>query len=258
MIYFLLDPTENTEQELHMLIVPAITILDGKCVSLQQGNYGSVKEYDKDPASLAKEFEDAGVSRVHIVDLNAARGEGQKNRKKLIRIRRTVSCDLEFRGGIREEEDVENLLDLGMNNLVAGTAFARSTNKVAGWIQHFGDLFFAGIDAINGVIVISSWEGDTEIQDTELAKRAKETGIRRIIYTNIQNEGDTEGPNIERTLAIAEAAGLPVFLSGGVRSMEDLEAISAFEEKGIKGVILDKAFYEGEIDIKEAVNRFQK
>ncbi len=234
-----------------MTIIPAIDILGGECVRLVRGDYEEATIYEKDPVVMARKFADAGAKRIHVVDLDAARGDSRTNRKKIRKIRRAVDATIELGGGIRRDEDIEELLDLGIDRLVVGTAFARRPENVAGWVAHYGDVFLVGIDALEGTVRISGWEKETQYQDTDLAARAKESRVTGIVYTSIDRDGTMEGPDIERTNAMADASGLPVILSGGIGSMDDLEKVRASARSNVVGVIVGKAIYEGTIDLNE-------
>src|SRR6056297_2762785 len=228
-----------------MIIIPAIDLLRGQCVRLNQGDYDEATFYERDPVAVAREFEQAGARRIHVVDLDAAHGDKATNRKKIRKIRKAVSCVIELGGGIRSDDDIEELLDLGIDRLVLGTTFARKPSIVEGWSAHYGNVFLAGIDSRDGQVYISGWEEETKVADLDLAKRAKETGILAIIFTSIDRDGMMEGPNIERTNRIAEASGLPVILSGGVSSREDLDRLQSEGHANIVAAITGKAIYEG-------------
>jgi phosphoribosylformimino-5-aminoimidazole carboxamide ribotide isomerase len=239
-----------------MLIIPAIDLLDGKCVQLLQGNYDEATVYENDPAGVATRFEQAGAKRLHIVDLDAARGDRRTNRKRIIRVRRAVTCTIELGGGIRSDQDIENVMDLGIDRMVLGTVVVRKPRLVEGWCAKYGGIFLAGIDAKDGTVMVSGWEESTSITDLALAERAKTMGIGGIIYTSISQDGTMQGPDIERTNAIAEKSGLPVILSGGVASIEDLERIEKEGHPGVKGAIVGTAIYEKKIDLSELFTRF--
>ncbi len=240
-----------------MLIIPAIDILGGECVRLYQGDYSQTKVYEKDPVSLARDFERAGAKRIHIVDLDAARGGSKRNRKIIRKIRKAVSCTIQLGGGIRDEEDVSELIDLGIDRLVVGTVFVRNYSRVEGWIKHYGPLFLVSIDALDGKVRISGWEQETDISDEEVARRAKEAGISGLIYTNIAKDGTLEGPDVESTARVAGAANLPIILSGGIGSIEDIEKVARHEGNNIKGIITGKALYEGRFDLAEVISKYQ-
>jgi len=231
-----------------MMLIPSIDILGGKCVRLLQGDFDESTVYDKDPVAVAREFEAAGARRIHLVDLDAARGDSGVNRSKIRKIRRAVKCTLQLGGGIRSEDDIEELLDVGIDRFVIGTAFARRPEIVEGWTAHYGGIFLAGIDARDGKVQVSGWEEDSGIDDITLAKRARELGACGIIYTNIEKDGALQGPDIVRTNLIAESCGLPVILSGGISSAEDVEKVATEAHKNIVGVIAGRAIYEEKLD----------
>ncbi len=214
-----------------------------------------VEVYDTDPVSCARQFEEAGASRIHIVDLDAARGKPEINRKKIRKIRRAVSCTLQLGGGIRSDEDIEEFLELGIDNLVVGTAFARSPHLLEGWVSHFGANFIAGIDAYDGRVCIEGWEQQTSILDVDLATKARASGAHSIVYTNIKKDGTMEGPDIEATNKIAGIAGIPVILSAGISSYEDIERVIANAHPQLQGIIVGRALYEGKVDLAEAIKR---
>jgi phosphoribosylformimino-5-aminoimidazole carboxamide ribotide isomerase len=234
-----------------MIIIPSIDILDGECVRLVRGDYQAVTVYENDPVAMARRFEEAGARRIHIVDLDAARGDPRTNRKKVRKIRRAVDCTIQMGGGIRRDEDIEELLDLGIDRLVIGTAFAKRPENVEGWVAHYGDVFLVGIDALEGQVRISGWERETRLQDTELAARAREAKVAGIVYTSIGRDGTLEGPDVERTNSVADAAGLPVILSGGIGSIEHIRAAEAEVRSNVVGVIVGRAIYDEQISLDE-------
>lgn len=239
----------------HMIVIPSIDILDGKCVRLFQGDYGKVTDYGDEPHAIAAGFQDAGASRLHVVDLDAARG-GASNRAVIRRIREEFKGILEVGGGIRGQEDIEQLIDAGVDRLIVGTVLAKEPDKVADWVSSFGSVFIGGIDARDGMVKVSGWEKDSGLRADTLAKQARDLGIISIVYTNIQFDGTLTGPDIEGTAAIGEASGLPVIVSGGVSSLDDIERVKRFGSENIVGVITGKAVYEGRIDIRVALERY--
>lgn len=241
-----------------MLIIPAIDIIDGKCVRLYQGDYGKVTSYDRDPAAKAQEFEQAGAKRIHIVDLDAARG-GADNRALIRRIRKRVNAVLELGGGIRTEDDIEAVLEAGIDRLILGTVFAKNPGLCGEWALKYGDIFIAGIDAYNGEVKVSGWEKGSGLMDTELAEKAGRNRMCSIIYTSISRDGTLEGPDLAGTSAAAEKSGLPVIVSGGISSAEDIAAVSSHRQEGvvIAGAITGKALYENRFSLKEIIEKYQ-
>ncbi len=240
-----------------MNIIPAIDLLDGSCVRLKKGNYNESTLYSRDPVKTAEEICNSGCSRLHIVDLDAARGTGKTNRNTIHRIREAVpGVILETGGGIRTERDVEELLEIGMDRLILGTVFARNPLIGLEWTNKYGKVFIAGIDALNGEVKISGWEQGSSITATELAVEAADNGIISIIYTNIDRDGMLSGPDIENTLLLAEVSDLPVILSGGISSTEDFRQVAEAGRDKIVGVITGKALYEEKFDLKSIVSKY--
>ncbi|MBI9104234.1 MAG: 1-(5-phosphoribosyl)-5-[(5-phosphoribosylamino)methylideneamino]imidazole-4-carboxamide isomerase [Spirochaetales bacterium] len=242
-----------------MTIIPAIDLLNGQCVRLYKGSYDQSKIYDSDAAGMAKSFEKAGARRIHLVDLDAARSGADKksNRDVLRLVRNSVSAMLEVGGGIRTEKDVNELLDIGIDRLILGTVLAKDPDLVESWIKKYGQVFIAGIDALNGEVKVSGWEEGSALLDTDLAKKSADMGIISIIYTNIDKDGTLAGPDIESTVKIAGASGLPVTLSGGISGPGDVAKAVKYEESGIRGIITGKALYEGRLNLSEIIKSYQ-
>ena len=254
-----------------MLVIPAIDILDGKCVRLYKGDYSKVTVYNDDAAEVAIGLEKAGAKRIHIVDLDAARGKGKNNRKIISNIRNKVKAVLELGGGIRSEEDINEILAAGIDRLILGTIFAKEPEKCITWIKKYGRKFIAGIDALDGEVRISGWEKGSGIKDIDLAKKAAEAGFCSIIYTNISKDGTLSGPDIENSKLIAFESGLPVIISGGISGEDDFKKITEdasakasakASTKGsakgkIAGIITGKAFYEGKFDLAAVIEKYQ-
>jgi phosphoribosylformimino-5-aminoimidazole carboxamide ribotide isomerase len=238
-----------------MLIIPAIDLLGGKCVRLLRGAYASARVYDDDPVAVARELERSGALWIHIVDLDAARGSGS-NRTTVARIREAVSCRLQTGGGIRAESDVRELAALGIDRLVVGTVLARTPELVAQWNGSAPGRIVAGIDAHEGEVRVAGWEESGALADTALAAAARGYGVHGIVYTSIARDGTMAGPDVARTNAVA-AAGLPVLLSGGVGSDEDVARVQAERAAGVAGVIIGKALYERRVDLAGLIRRYQ-
>ena len=239
-----------------MTLIPAIDLLGEKCVRLEQGEYHTAEVYDKDPVTVARDFEQAGARRIHIVDLDAARGNKQVNIKKIRKIRRAVSCLLEVGGGIRDDDDIELLLDIGIDRIVVGTVFARSPELLEGWSAHYGSIFLAGIDARDGTAYVEGWEQATRSSDVELARQAKQCGVCAVVYTNILHDGMLNGLDVERANTIAAESGVPLVLSGGVAGEEDLEKVVKDGHENIAGVIVGKALFENRLDLSAAIKTY--
>lgn len=254
-----------------MIIIPAIDLLDGKVVRLYHGDYDQVTRYSQDPLDTAKAFFDLGATRIHVVDLSAAkakadgsdRAEVRTNRTILEQIRAAVPLTIETGGGIRTREDVVELVDRGIQRLILGTLLASQPEVAAQWVEDFGKIFIAGIDAKDGEVKIAGWKTGVSgppLMDLDLAKIAQEIGMVSIVYTNISQDGTLQGPDLPRTQAIAQASGLPVILSGGIGSPDHIHGVVEEEKKRIgsqpeagriQAIIVGKAYYEGRVDLSK-------
>lgn len=241
-----------------MLILPAIDILNGRCVRLYKGDYGRSKTYFENPVEVACSFEAAGARWLHIVDLDAARGRGDNNREVIGGIRRAVSCSIEVGGGIRSSKDIKELINLGIDRLIVGTMLARNPELVSGWCAEYPGRLAAGIDALEGMVKVSGWESDSGVEDIDLAVKAAEMGMSAVIYTSIERDGTLQGPDIKRTNLIAEHSALPVILSGGISSPEDAATVYRERSQGVCGLITGKALYEGRIDLAQLIAQYRE
>lgn len=232
-----------------MLIFPAIDLMDGKAVRLVQGERKAMTVYYKDPTEAAKRMADCGATRLHIVDLDGAFDGVQKNLAAVEQIAALGSFYIELGGGIRDEAAAKRAYDAGVNRVILGTAA-------------FGDLVTklpsgkvaCGIDAKDGMVAVKGWTESSAVTAVELAQRMLALGVRDIIYTDIARDGAMAGPNIPGLAKMTEIAGLRVTASGGISRMADLEACAT---AGAYAAIVGKAYYEGVIDLKQAVSRFE-
>lgn len=239
-----------------LLIVPAIDLRGGRCVRLLRGSFDRPTLYDADPAARATRFEEQGARLIHVVDLDAAEGKGRENRAAIARIRSAVSCRLEVGGGVRSEEDARALADLGVERIIVGTVLAKSPDELALWSSELGgSRLVAGIDAQDGLAKTSGWTAETGVADVVLARAAARLGLCGLVYTAISRDGTLEGPDIERTNAVAQAAGLPTILSGGIGSEGDVEAVAIKADPLVVGVIVGRAIYEGKVDLARLLSR---
>jgi phosphoribosylformimino-5-aminoimidazole carboxamide ribotide isomerase len=235
-----------------MIAIPAIDLLDGRCVRLREGVFETATVYGESPADVAARFAAEGASRIHVVDLDAARGKGN-NREVIGEIRRVYDGILDVGGGIRSIEDARALRLLGADLLVAGTVLVRNPEALSAWISELGPVFVGGIDAREGEVKVSGWESGSAIKTREAAERARDLGVVEIIYTDISRDGTFKGPNIAETEAVAAVSGLPVVISGGVGSMDHLRSLAETPPPGITGIIFGRALYEGLVNLREAI-----
>lgn len=238
-----------------MLVIPAIDLKNGSCVRLVQGRQTDVTVYDEDPISVAKQFAAAGARMIHVVDLDGAfKGGESANRAVVRRIVEAVDVPIEFGGGIRSVDDVQQLCDAGVARVVLGTVAVESPDLLRELIDLFDEKICVGIDARDGEVMTRGWEAGTRIGAQDLAKSVVACGVRRIIYTDIARDGMLTGPNIEQTVTVARAAKVHVTASGGVSSLDDIKRLRDAGEPLLDSVIVGKALYEQKFKLEDALN----
>ena len=241
-----------------MIVIPAIDLRDGRCVRLTQGRKSDVTVYNEHPLAVAKEFAAAGAEMIHVVDLDGAfSGSGSPNRDVVKQIVSEVDVLVEFGGGIRSLDDVQELCDAGVARVVLGTVAAESPQLLKDLVKRFSTRICVGIDARDGRVMTRGWEATTPVMAVDLARSVAECGVKRIIYTDIARDGMLVGPNIEQTLAVVRAANVSVTASGGVSSLDDLKRLRDTGEPLLDSVIVGKALYEGKFKLKDAINLFR-
>jgi len=234
-----------------MFVIPAIDLKAGQCVRLLQGKENEVTVYSNDPASTARRWEDLGAKLLHIVDLDGAFTGSQKNLDAIVKIRNSVSIDIEVGGGIRDVKKIEGLIALGLNRIILGTAVIENPSLLKDACAKYPGRIIAGIDAKDGKVAVKGWVEVTTAGAKELALKMEKDGAAGIIYTDISRDGMLTGPNIPAMREMVETVGIPVIASGGVASIKDI--ISLKEIRGLWGVIAGKAIYSGAVDLKEAI-----
>jgi phosphoribosylformimino-5-aminoimidazole carboxamide ribotide isomerase len=223
-------------------------------VRLLQGRKSDVTVYNDDPVQVAREFAAAGAEMIHVVDLDGAFSEvDSPNRVVVKRIVDAVDVAIEFGGGVRSLDDVQRLSDIGVARVVLGTVAAESPSMLRDFVNTFGSQICVGIDARDGRVMTRGWETATSLVATDLARSVAECGVERIIYTDIARDGALVGPNIQQTLAVAEAANLKVTASGGVSSLDDIKRLGDVGDERVDSVIVGKALYEGRFTLEEAI-----
>ena len=239
-----------------MKLFPAIDIKNGQCVRLRQGSFQDILVYSNIPLKIAKQWEAAGASFIHIVDLDGALLGHSVNDEVIRKIVDGIKIPVQVGGGIRTIKDIENKLALGVSRVIIGTKAVKDPAFIKEVITTFGaDRIVIGIDAKDGMVAIEGWEKVSTYQAVNLALEMKKYGVETIVYTDISKDGMLQGPNIVNTKEMVEATGLKIIASGGVSSLKDLETLS---ESRIYGAIIGKALYENRIDLKQALNMFEK
>jgi phosphoribosylformimino-5-aminoimidazole carboxamide ribotide isomerase len=226
-----------------MDVIPAIDILDGRCVRLYQGDYQKSEVFGEDPVEVAQRWYDQGAKYLHV----------PKNLKVIEAIARSIPMRVQMGGGLRDRESIVSVLNSGVSRVILGTAAVESSQLVADICAEFPEQIMIGIDARNGKVATRGWLTNSDVTAVDLAKRMTSVGIAGIIYTDIHRDGTMQGPNIEALRQLAENVDVPVIASGGVSSITDLLNLVSLESVGVKGAIVGKAIYTGDIQLREAI-----
>src|SRR5450432_4345306 len=235
-----------------MQIIPAIDIIDGKCVRLTQGDYEQKKIYNEHPLEVAKQFEDAGLERLHLVDLDGAKAGAVKNWKVLEAIAGKTSLVIDFGGGIKKEADVKIVFDCGAAYATVGSMAVKDETTFVNWLNTFGAAkFLLGADVKDEKITVGVWLETTDVWVYDFIRKYIDHGVQQIFCTDVSKDGKLEGPSVGLYKnIITEFPSLHFIASGGVSSMKDLEALQAI---GCKGAIVGKAIYEGRVNIHDLI-----
>jgi phosphoribosylformimino-5-aminoimidazole carboxamide ribotide isomerase len=236
-----------------MEVIPAIDLLDGKCVRLYQGDYDRSQIFNENPVEVARNWVEQGATRLHVVDLDGAKQGKSVNLAAIEAIVRAISVPVQVGGGLRDRNSVSQLLNLGVQRTILGTIAVEQPELVTELCQEFPQQIVVGIDARNGKVATRGWLEISEVEATELAGRMAQQGAAAIIYTDIHRDGTMSGPNLEALKKLASAINIPVIASGGVSSLTDLLSLLALESLGVTGAIVGKAIYTGDVNLKEAV-----
>lgn len=231
-------------------LIPAIDIIEGKCVRLSQGDYNTKKVYGECPADMAKRFEDVGIKRLHVVDLDGAKASHIVNYKALESIASKTNLIIDFGGGLKTDDDLRIAFESGASMVTGGSIAVKNPNVFEGWLKKYGgDKIILGADVKERKIAVSGWIENTDVDLFEFLKDYISKGVSKVICTDIAKDGMLKGPSIELYKDILkEHPTLHLIASGGVSSMEDIKAL---DEAGVPAVIFGKAIYEGRIKVEE-------
>jgi len=240
-----------------MLLIPAIDLKDGKCVRLQQGDMQSSTTFGEDPAAMARRWLDAGARRLHLVDLNGAFAGKPVNESAVKAILREVGdrIPVQLGGGLRDLDTIERFLDDGLSYVIIGTAAVKSPGFLKDACSAFGGHVIVGLDAKDGKVATDGWSKLTGHEVIDLAKKFEGYGVEGVIYTDIGRDGMLTGINVEATVKLAQALTIPVFASGGLAGMADIDRLCAVEQDGVEGVICGRSIYSGALDFTVAQQR---
>ena len=253
-----------------MRIIPAIDIIDGKCVRLSKGDYDTKKVYNENPLEVAKQFQDHGIQYLHLVDLDGAKSKHIVNHKVLERIATKTDLKIDFGGGLKTDEDLHIAFESGAHQITGGSIAVKDEATFLGWLKTYGsNKIILGADAKDGNIAVSGWQEESELQLVPFVKKFQKAGVRYVICTDISKDGMLEGPSFDvykellnKTKVIKteiggsgvvdiEENGIKLIASGGISALEELPKL---KQIGCEGVIIGKAIYENRISLKELEN----
>lgn len=231
-------------------IIPAIDIIGGKCVRLSQGDYDRVKVYDASPVDMAKQFADCGVSRIHLVDLDGAKASKPVNIRTLEQIANSVDLELEWGGGLSNDQALRDIFNAGAACGIIGSAAVLSPEKFSGWLKEFsGQRMILGADVRGHKVAVKGWTEDSEQTIEQVIERFLPEGLSQVICTDISRDGMLSGPNIGLYRQLQETfPGVEFTVSGGVAGPQDIEALA---QAGMRKVITGKAIYENRITLRQ-------
>lgn len=238
-------------------LIPAIDIIEGKCVRLVQGQYQQKKTYSDQPLQVARHFAGLGVRRLHLVDLDGAKAGKVVNLDILQSIAEDTALVIDFGGGIKSDEDIQSVFDAGAAMITAGSIAVKDRAKVEKWLAEYGpEKIILGADTRDGKISINAWQEDTSLEIIDFVQGYVDLGITRLICTDIARDGMLGGTALDLYKALKDRfPSLEIIASGGVSGMEDIREL---EQAGIDGVIFGKAFYEGNITSQEIIEFFNE
>jgi phosphoribosylformimino-5-aminoimidazole carboxamide ribotide isomerase len=236
-------------------LLPAIDLRGGHCVRLRQGDFAEETVYDDDPVRVAREFEAAGVRWIHVVDLDAARTGTRAHLDQIRLIVRSVACRIEVGGGVRTSDAARELLDVGVERVVVGTAAVERPALVEDLCREFPGRVAVGLDARGNEVAIRGWQEGSGADLVELAQRFDGVGLSALIVTEIGRDGTLEGPAFGQLAAVLAASSVPLVASGGVGTLDDVRALARLRSghRALAGIIVGRAIYEGRFGVADAL-----
>lgn len=238
-----------------MIIIPAIDIIDEKAVRLYQGDYQKKKVVSNSIMDIAKKFEKEGASFIHIVDLDGAKKGKLVNKKIIIKLAKEISVPIEVGGGIRTYDDVKELINCGVSRVILGTAALEDEKFVSTVVRDFGERISVGVDCKKGYISTKGWLEDSNVHYMDFCKKMEGLGVKNIIITDISKDGTLTGTNVSMVTQLKNHVSINITASGGVKDYYDIKKL---KELNIYGVIVGKALYSGNIDLKQAISLCQE
>jgi phosphoribosylformimino-5-aminoimidazole carboxamide ribotide isomerase len=231
-------------------LIPAIDLLGGRCVRLSQGRYDEATVYDEDPAAVAARFAAHPIPRLHVVDLDGAKAGRPANGEAIRAVAASArGVPVQLGGGIRTLAAIEEAFAIGVNRVVLGTVALREPDVVRDAARQFPGRIAVGIDARQDRVAVEGWLEGSRVTAAEVARCFEDAGVAAIVHTDIARDGMLSGPNLEATLDLASCVEIPVIVSGGIRSDQDVRRAASFADRGIAGAIVGRALYTGHVDL---------
>lgn len=238
-----------------MILFPAIDIKDNKCVRLTQGKFDQINVYSGDPVEMAKKWQDMGAEYLHVVDLDGAKNEGFQNRKSIEKIVKSIKIPMQTGGGIRNEERIKNLLEIGVERVIVGTMAIEQQELLTELAKIYKEHLAVSIDALNGKVATRGWQNVGNVDSIEICKFLESIGIKTLVYTDISKDGMLLGPNFSVYEELSRKTGINIIASGGVTTLEDIRQL---DNLNMYGAIIGKALYDNRLDFKQALNIIKK
>jgi phosphoribosylformimino-5-aminoimidazole carboxamide ribotide isomerase len=233
-----------------MIIYPAVDVREGKCVRLTQGEFNKETVYSDNPVEMALRWEKMGAQYLHVVDLDGARTGKAQNIAVISEMAVKMGIPVQLGGGIRTIEMIETILCKGIERVILGTSAVKDPELVKRAVKTFENNVVIGIDAKDGMVAIEGWEKTSEFKAIEFAKKMEDLGAKTIIYTDISRDGMLNGPNLKAMEEMVKAVKIDIIASGGVGKLDDIKNL---KEVGVSGVIVGRALYTGDVDLKQAI-----
>ncbi len=236
-----------------MILFPAIDLIGGRCVRLQQGRFEDATTYGDDPVAMARRWADAGAEWLHVVDLDGAKTGAPAQHDTVAAIAQAVAIPVELGGGIRTLEHIQAALDAGVTRVTLGSVAVAQPDLAREAFARFGERVILGLDARDGQVATHGWQNVSRMDAFAFARTMAAAGARRIAFTDIGRDGMLTGVNLEATQRLAEAVAIPVIASGGVATLDDLRHLRRLGGRGVEGVIIGKALYAGAFTLEDAL-----
>jgi len=234
-----------------MIIFPAIDIKDGVCVRLIRGDYRQITSYENSPIDQATKYFQDGFNNIHIVDIDGALRGRAVNSFIINEIVKKVKSKIQIGGGIRTIDDISRWIEMGVDKVVMGTAAVENIELLETACNKFKNKIAVALDVKDGFIALSGWTKRTNISAIDFIKKIQNFGVSRIIYTDINRDGTKQGPNIKDTVELSSKSTIPLVISGGVSSLEDIKKVKSLNDSNIEGIIVGKSIYDGDIKISD-------